>query len=354
MGLRRICHLVLPKRIRSYLFLIYLFFTDRKRFKKSWYYRLHKVRYGKDNPKIHFFVIRRDPQRTGLLACYICALGHLIDIDEKVSNGKLTPVMDMYTEYYSLIHNDESEKMRINAWEHYFQPFSNYSMCDVLHSKKVTLSFGYEVDSALQFFHNNEFNEEIVKKYLPIHNKYFHLREELKEQFDKLSDDMFGNKRVLGTNVREGYMVLAHGRDHNEKSYAGEYIKGHPTQPDIEVLCNMLEEKMKEWNCEYLFAECQTTYVEEKIRARFGNRFLCSDHKRMDVKELSLDAWQKAVPQQRNGYGVVQNDIDYLKSIYLLSKCTALFAPKSSGTVVASFWNNGNYDYFEIIDNGIY
>lgn len=351
---KQIYRKVVPLFLRKRIGLIRCFFSDKEKYKRMRFYRQHNVRYGSNNPDKRFFVVRRDSRATGLLACYLCALGHMIDIDEDVLEGKLIPVMDMYSEHYSMAHNTEDGVKNKNAWEYYFKQLSEYSMSDVLSSKYVTLSYGYEVNNALLFFHNNEFSKETVNKYLDIHNRYFHLRDDLKQNFESYANSMFENKRVLGTNIRESYIVLANGRDNHEESYNGEFISGHPRQPEIEELCNILEKKMQEWNCDYVFAECQTSYIENKLRERFGDFFLCSNHKRLIVDNLSLNSYKEASKKQKEGYSVVQNNVDYLKSIYLLSKCTSIFAGKCSGTVVAAFWNNNKYEHLDIFNNGVY
>ena len=351
---KQIYRMIVPLFLRKKIGLVRCFFSNREKYNRLHFYRKHNVSFGKENSDKRFFVVRRDSRATGLLACYICALGHMIDVDKDVLSGRLIPVMDMFSEHYGMAHNNEDGEKKVNAWEYYFKQLSDYSMNDVLKSRHVTLSYGYEVENALQFFHDNEFNRETVKSYLDIHNRYFHLRDDLKQRFDDYANYMFDGKRVLGTNIRESYIVLANGRDNHEESYNGEYISGHPKQPGIEELCDILEKKMHEWNCDYVFAECQTSYIENKLRERFGVFFLCSNHKRLIVDNLSLNSYKEASKKQKEGYSVVQNNIDYLKSIYLLSKCTSVYAGKCSGTVVAAFWNDNKYEHLEIFNNGVY
>lgn len=351
---RKIYHKLFPIVIRNKIYLLYAFFFDKENYYVAHKYRKYKTSYGKNNRDKCFFVIHLCPYRTGLLSFYLTALGHLIENDKKILQGKLIPVMDMYTEYNPLSHNDESDVMRINAWEMYFEQFSEYSMQEVLNSKHVLYSGSYVVDSALAFYHDNKFDTDTVRKYLEVHNRFFHLRQDLAEKYNETVKTLLGNKRVLGTNIREGYMVLANGRDNKEKSYNGQYIEGHPKQPNIEELCNLLEQKKAEWDCDYIYAECETEYVENILRKRFGERFICSSRKRRKVSDLSLDSWNKACPDFMNNYGRYQNNVSYLESIYLLSRCTSLYAGKSSGTVVACFWNNDKYEHLEIINKGVY
>jgi len=51
---------------------------------------------------------------------------------------------------------------------------------------------------------------------------------------------------------------------------------------------------------------------------------------------------------------VQQRNIDYLKEVYLLSKCTCLVCGKASATVVASIWNGNRYEHRHFYDLGLY
>lgn len=352
--IKRLYQKLLPPKAKDKLRVIKFFFTDKQKFNQIRAARQHNVCYGKLNKDKHFFVCRRDAYATGLLSCYLHALGHLIDNNTKIRQGKLIPVMDMYTQYFNLIHNNDDGVLKINAWDYYFKPFSNYSMNEVLRSKHVTLSYAFLPDSAKPFFHSNEINKDFILKILPIHNNYFHLKDDLSERFCKKYLSLFADKRILGTNIREGYIVLANERDNGGQNSNMVKIDGHPKQPSIDELCVELDKKMGEWGCDYLYAEYETTYVEEKLKQYFGDRFLHNERLRNNTRNLSLESFSKASLERKCTQSMVDNNIKYLESIYLLSKCTSLYSPKSSGTVVAVLWNNDKYEHMEIINEGTY
>lgn len=352
--LKRIYKTVFPSKIRLFLHNHLLFFTDKKQYEKNRKNRKRTVSFGPNNKDKHFFVCRRDSEATGLLACYVNVLGQLIEIDKDIQSGKLIPVMDMYTQYFAAAHRKGDGVQKINAWEYYFAPFSEYTMEEVLKSKHVTLGYGFLVDAAKPFVQDNEYNRSILRDILPIHNRYFHLRSDLEKQFSEKTLALFGDKRVLGTNIREGYIVLANGKKNKEASYTGQIIDGHPVQPDIDTFCDELKEKMIEWNCEYIFAEFQTTYIEKKFKEYFGDKFICTNRKRVETDNLSLNSYMEGIKKRPSNYDVVENNIAYLESIYLLSKCTSLYTAKCSGTVVATLWNNDKYENMEIINRGKY
>ncbi len=352
--IKRLYRKLLPSKVRGKLRVIKIFFTDKQKFKQIRAARQHNVSYGKLNKDKHFFVCRRDAYATGLLSCYLHALGHLIDNNDKIQEGKIIPVMDMYTQHFNLIHNCYDGVLKINAWDYYFKPFSNYSMSEVLQSKYVTLSYAFLPESAKPFFHSNELNKDIIRRVLPIHNRYLHLNDDLSKRFYEKYSSIFKGKRILGTNIREGYIVLANERDNESQNPNMVKIEGHPRQPSIDELCFELDKKMKEWGCDYLYAEYETTFVEEKLKQYFGDRFLHNERLRNDTGILSLNAFSQASQVKKSKQSMVDNNIKYLESIYLLSKCTSLYSPKSSGTVVAALWNNDKYEHIEIINEGTY
>ena len=333
---------------------IIAFFRDKKTYEFLKSNDKYTTSFGDNNIGKHFYVLRRDPYATGLLSCYLCILGQMVKIHKKVSKGKLIPVVDMYTKYFNLIHNTEKDVMNNNGWDCYFKPLSNYSMMDVLSSKKVTFGISYTPNQSKPFYDNSKVDFKLLDKFYYINNKYINLKDELLLDFETEKENLFGNKRVLGTNVREGYIVLNNGRANKESSYNGEIISGHPIQPDLNLLCDELEKKMKEWNCDYIYAEFQTTFVEKIFKDRFGDRFLCTNRDRIHVDNLSLNSWKEAQKSKNQTCSMVENNIAYLKSIYLLSKCTSLYSPKCSGTIVASIWNNKRYENIEILRTGCY
>lgn len=345
----------LPKPIRRKIVFCYLFIFDREAFYIQWKYRRHNVRYGSNNPNVHFFVIRKNPRAMGLLSCYLTAVAQMLDIDDSISKGDIVPVMDMYTEYYSMLHKDRGEVLRFNAWEHYFLPLSRYSMEDVLSSKKVTLGCGFTEELGRSLFDNTKINKNMLKKFIVVDNKYFHLKDELKSRFENTTSLVIGDKRVLGTMVREAYVVFANSRDKGEDEYKQHPgIEGHPVQPNINKLCEELGTKMNEWHCDYLFAVFETTYTENIFKSYFKEKILYTGRNRVYIENLLVSDYMKGREKLSKVENPVERNTDYLEEVFLLSKCTSLYAAKCSGSIVAAMWNKGEYENMNIIQNGLY
>lgn len=343
---------ILPSSLHEKLYEVKLFLIDNKKWRSRKYWGSEKkVSYGEKNDQLTFYVIRKNPKATGLLSCYLSALAQLREID----GTEYVPVIDMQTHFYPLIHNENEEGMSINAWEHYFMPISEYSMDEVLLSKNVILSRGVTIPSGTLFFDETDISEEIIKEWVSVDKKFFKLRPELQTRFDNKRSKLLNDKRVLGIMVREGYMVLAEGRDNHSKYYLEHPgIEGHPVQPSIGELCKKIATLLSEWRCDYLYVVCETSFILDWLEERFPGKVLSTGRKRHQVSELSLDTYMKSHENFSKDYSMLESNYDYLEEVYILSKCTSLIAGKCSGSIVASLWNEAKYEHLEIFNKGLY
>lgn len=343
---------ILPPSLHKKLYDIKLFFIDNKRWRSRKYWgEEKKVSYGEKNNQLTFFVIRKNPKAIGLLSCYLSALAQLKEID----GTEYVPVIDMQTHFYPLIHNENEEGKSINAWEHYFMPISDFSMDEVLLSKNVILSRGITIPSGLLFFDETDISEEIIKEWISVDKKYFKLRPELQTRFDNKRYNLLNDKRVLGIMVREGYMVLAEGRDSSSKFYAEHPgIEGHPVQPSLEELCKKIAMSLTAWRCDYVYVVCETSFILDCLEEHFPGKILSTGRRRRQVSELTLDSYMKAQGIFSKDYSMLESNCDYLEEVYILSKCTSIIAGKCSGSIVASLWNRGRYEHMEVFNKGVY
>ena len=332
-----------------------LFIFNHSEWKTKKYYSEHSRKFGKENKEVCFFLIRRCHVATGLLSCYLHFLGHILDKYEDIEQGKIIPVIDMYTEHFELVGNANDGEKKVNAWDYYFEPLSKYKVSEVLKSKNVLLSYGFLPKSASPFFGDKDLDQTLLRKILKIHNKFFFLKQALRDRFEKTYKKLIYQKRVLGTNIRDEYIALANGRETQSDEYKVP-IDNHPVQEDIEKLINELDNRLKEYNCDYLFLFCETTFVKQLFSKHFGKRLITTDRKLIETDNLVLENYNKGEREKMASpsFSMVENNVDYLENIYLLSKCTSLYSSKSSGTMVALLWNNDEYEHSVIINKGKY
>lgn len=312
--------------------------------------REYKTSYGKENPDKTFYLLRKNPEKTGILSCYLSELAQISLIEDK----GIIPIMDMQTKHYDLIHNEE-DGPDINAWEHYFEPLNEYSVNDALKSKNVIVGYGFTVPEGKIFFNNDVITKETIAKWSELDSKYIRLKSNVKAEFDKEYEQLIKGKRVLGSMFRDCYVALANSRDKNDPAYLSHPgIQSHPIQPDIYEWSDFLEKKMVEWNCDYLYIVCETTCTLDYLKERFGDKLIFVERKRRIVDELLYGKYLESEKEFYNNYSNVASNIDYLKEVYLLSKCTSLMTCKNSGSIVAGLWNKGQYENYEIMQLGLY
>lgn len=355
--LKKVYQKVLPEKIRGSKLIRNFKKNYCVRFKYNHFfdkYDWHEVRVslGKENPDKTFFVIRKVNNAVGLLSCYLTALTRLLLNEEK----SYIPVMDMETHYYKLIDAEKDKNKKVNAWEHYFMPLSDYSMDDVRRSRDVIFSEGVHTPQAgLCLFNKTKVTEDILKPFYKIDKKYFKLRPHLVERFEKKHKELFMGKRVMGTMIRDDYFFLAAGREQKAPEYnTHPGIEWHPKQPTPWELCDIVEEKMKKYKCDYIFVIAETSYSLNVFKQRFGEKLLHSGRAVKQIDELDFSKFRKSAIKYNEENLRVNSNIDYLEEIYLLSKCTSLTAAKCSGSVVAALWNQGKYEHMDILQLGVY
>ncbi len=216
------------------------------------------------------------------------------------------------------------------------------------------MGYGFTTDNALLFFNDQKLNREDIAAWSGLSKKYIRLIAPLKERFEASYRELIREKRVLGVMIREGYMVLADARDKNNPAYLTHPgIHYHPVQPSVERLLLDITDRMQKWDCEYVFVVSETNYMINALTTKLGEKVLFTGRKRREVNALNLEEYRRAGAQLKDKTKKQIND-DYLEEIFLLSKCTCLLSGKSSGSVVASLWNDNVYEQMEFYELGIY
>jgi len=347
------------KAVKKELYQLKLFFTNHDKYiDNKTYGRQTRASYGEANKALRFFSIRRKPKAMGVLSCYLFVLGCLADLPD----GYI-PVVDNKSFYYPLLHKEDDKveepgakiQSRCNAWNYYFRDVSDYSVDELLKSKNVLVSKGFVYGSGKGFFDNTLIDSSFIDRWYPLDERCMHLNDELRETFEDYFEKHFKGKRMLGTMIREGYIVLAEGRESSpELSAKNPNIHNHPVQLTMEEMRKGLQHYMDIWNCDYLFVVAETEYIIDCLESFFPGKVLYVERKRRKIKDLSLEEFTRSGESWRENYPTYERNVDYLKEIFCLSKCTSLYGSKCSGTVVAALWNRGQYEHIEIAQKGLY
>ncbi len=195
---------------------------------------------GDKNPNKIFYIIKRTPG-TGLFSNVLFVLNHLI----KAKKLGYTPFVDMqnfhtiYNENLPVFNNE-------NAWEYYFENFSNYTLDEIYDSKKVIITS----NEFEQTFEKDLISKEIkdnFKKEIIVKNKYLKIVENIKKK-------NFLNKKILGVHFR--------GTSYKQSP-------GHPLPASKSQMANFVAKLKKENNYDKIFLVTE----EENYKKFFKDKF---------------------------------------------------------------------------------
>ena len=303
---------------------------------------------GPANPRKTFYLIRLSPGNEGLLLSYL----HLLRELDRFDKTNLIPVVDMQWAYYVMAHNSEKDQGKVNGWEMYFRPVAGYSLEEACRSKNVIrgqISYRDQIDN---YFRTNILRsdvpeaEEKFKKWCRLDKKYMGLKQELLDAFEEEYERVIGGKRTIGVMVREGYSIL------NKLNYA--LISNHAVQPELDAVVQDLRVLLRDWGCEQVFVSAEYGETIRVFQEAFGEKVVFTQRKR---KEFTATEAEEYRTKREEYYATISREEinrDYLKEVYLLSRCTCLLAGRASASIVAALWNNGAYEHRQIYDLGTY
>lgn len=157
--------------------------------------------------------------------------------------------------------------------------------------------------------------------------------------------NLLAGKRVIG--------CLCRGTD-----YTANRPSGHPIQPEIEVVIKHVKEKMKELNCEYIYLATEEKSIKDRFEQAFPRKILINKREYYDdfykLKERGgNDARISWVHHERKNDNKLKS-LEYLSSLYILSKCNALIAGNTGGSRMALYLNDNQYEYWHLFNLGMY
>lgn len=291
------------------------------------------VSYGAEHPDCTFYIIRCGYHSLGLMGYYNNVVGHIY---YALNNGWI-PIVDMknYRSQYLPINKLGKE----NAWEYFFDQPCNMNLDDIKRAKNVILSdeMPCEWCSPRAFGKVLVTDSEVSEKIFDITKRYLKINEKTWEMVEKTAAfDVIKRKRVVG--------VLSRGTDLIGAS-------GHSIQPTTKELIGLVEEKMTEWRCDYIFLASEENFVIDQFKEYFGNEYvLTNSAQRFDHTDGKL-LYDVKFDRDNDEY---LRGVEYLISICLLSQCCSLISTFVGGSVGAMTMKGCRYENYEIIDKGVY
>lgn len=288
-----------------------------------------KETWGNDFKDKTFFVISR-PNNWGLGSIAVMYTKYF----EYALRRGWIPVVDMENAH-TIYLEDSKLGCGINAWEWFFEQPCSYGLSDIKNAKNIVVA-PYHLVSKLNNLidfgvitskEDLDYWRSISTKYLRLSNsakKYMSILEE-KEQYKKIMDS-----NVLG--------VYCRGTD-----YLDAKPKGHPVQPYPRDVVNKAKELMREFNPNCIFLVTEDERILSLFLKEFPNKVLYIPGQRYGNSDSSDRwIWQQDKMKNRDGY---LNGMEYLASMYYLSKCDYIIGGITGGLAGSLLLNNNNFKY---------
>jgi hypothetical protein len=249
-------------------------------------------------------------------------------------NNMLSLAIDaMYNGYIPVIQLD-GRKQGWTNWDTFFnQPFENeYNTYTQTYSKIVGL---------ISPSFRTPFRAEELRIWSKIYNDFAVLNADTQKYVNNEYENLIKNKKVLG--------VLCRGTDYVQKR-----PYRHPMQPKTEDVITLTKQKMSELNLDYIYLATEEYRIVKQFEAAFQGKIITN--KRYYYDEVFYGNNYTDIYEIHNNRAneIYERGIEYLSSIWLLSRCDALVAGNCGGSTSALYWNNGNYRYWHLFDLGFY
>jgi len=333
--------------LRKFRFFIQNRFPDV--YKKVWrvYSKVKGWRTGERNCQLgvlhsdkKVYIIRVRKETLGLMGYYMAVLGHIRISKEK---GAI-PVVDMMN--YKNPYLAKKNLGRKNSWEYYFlQTNQRISLEEAYKSQQVILSdLETPFEANPRTFYKNIYLNNQIGKYYDMVRQYIRFTPETKKILDMnyaqiLEPVINQGKKVLGV-VSRGTDILG--------------FPGHSVQPSKEQLLDISQKLMEKYTCDYIFMASDANASIEFFAEQIGKeKVLVNKAKRYDVFDKNRVNVLSEIHFERENDEYLKG-IEYLTTIYLLSKCNVLVGSIVGSTIGAICMNCGEYEHVEIIDKGVY
>jgi hypothetical protein len=293
--------------------------------------REKRTSYGTENSDKIFYITGIVDKRGGLFWMLLYNLSRIAYALEK---GWI-PVVDWQNRPNQYLENEKLYKE--NAWEYYFEQPCNYNLASINRSKNIIQD--HRIDGLILDYHI-ETNEEYFSYLKAIFKKYIRFNEFTHNYIEKEYQTILKDKdKILG--------VLCRGTDYMHKK-----PDGHPIQPEPEKVIKKAKEVMADQQLDYIYLATEDQDIYELFRNEFGEKVLTNRQNRFTKQEVAKVQYLYQIKQDR------ENDkywlgLEYLSSMYLLSKCNSFISGRTRGATGVLLMTDG-FDYRYIWNLGVY
>lgn len=301
--------------------------------------------FGGENAEDVVYIIRSidDKSRlyTGpihnLLANYFYVLSHIKYANER----QWIPVVDQMN--YP-VYNGKMEKINgtMNPWEYFWEQPGRIALDDAYKSKNVVLSKRSWFMQWNMGYDAHEYSDKQTISMFYGLMKQAELNKNTQIYISKKENGLFPKEsKILGVAVRYG--------GHSTNCYY--HGSGHPIQPAVNELVELVKRRYEEWNMDYIFLTSDEQSAVEDFDKIFGDKLIVLPRKRCREGRTYNKQNPNPMYTMENIY---QTSLDYLTEMELLAKCSALIGSITSGLRYAIIRNNMKYEHCEIIERGFF
>ncbi|MGC9151781.1 MAG: hypothetical protein ACP5F6_08485 [Microbacter sp.] len=185
------------------------------------------------------------------------------------------------------------------------------------------------------------FKERDLAIWRKIYNDFVILNDETRTYIEEEYQSLIAGKKVIG--------VLCRGTDYIKKQPFG-----HPVQPRTEDVIALVKQKMIELHLTQIYLATDEYQIEQQFNRAFPGQIIVNKRTYYDEifnREQFTEIYQVQFNRENDLY---LKGLEYLSSIWLLSRCDALIAGNTGGSTSALYWNNGRYRYWHLFNLGFY
>lgn len=236
--------------------------------------------------------------------------------------------------------NIKSKDTDKNIWEMYFEQPYKIEIEKKYYKNSVKCPVNQSVFRPTFY---NIYIEDELKLWGQVYNKFIKFNHDTEKYIEGEYNRLIKNDmKVLG--------VLCRGTD-----YTTTKPKCHPIQPSVEEVIEFAKKTMSKFGYDYIYLATDEKRIEEQFKKVFPNKVITNKRKYYDDIYYSNDniklIGQVHFNRDNDDY---YKGLEYLSSLVILSRCSALIGGNCGGTSAALYMNNMKYEYTYIFNLGLY
>jgi hypothetical protein len=294
-----------------------------------------KTSYGQGDAENTYYIVGFPRGEDGLLFLMLCNLSHI----GYALEHRYIPVIDQQN--YDNQYLKPGALCNENSWEYYFKQPLGYTLKDIKSGKNIILSKKLQMPCTQYTIDFYIFEDKRRLAYFrELFNQYIIFNNETMNCLMNVYNDIFSEKSdVLG--------ILCRGTDYLRKKPGG-----HPVQPEPAEVIKKAKEVIEKYNCRYIYLATEDQDIYEMFESEFKEKLFSNNQRRFRQGDFIEHDYISQIVNSGNqdNYHL---GLEYLSSLYNLSKCRYFIGGKTAGTIGVYFMSNGfAYDY--IWDLGFY